>query len=152
MPFFCRRAAPDALPTRDGTLCQIAGSNGIPAALAESGSHGVLDPACVATHLKGGKNALAYLEMIDAPPIVEVEQPTLLHRFVGVSAPVSGLWYPAVKKGDTINKGQTLGSIRDFFANELQLVASDENAVVLGVMTVLAREAGEMLMGIGTLD
>jgi predicted deacylase len=152
MPFFCRRAAPATLPTRDGTLCQIAGSNGIPAALAESGSHGVLDPACVATHLKGLKNVLSYLEMIDEPQVVEVEQPTLLHRFVGVSASVSGLWYPAVKKGETIHKGQTLGVIRDFFGIELELVISEENAIVLGVMTVLAREANEMLMGLGTLD
>jgi uncharacterized protein len=152
MPFFCRRAAPETLPTRDGTLCQIAGTNGIPAALAESGSHGVLDPACVATHLKGLKNVLSYLEMIDAPPVVEVEQPRILHRFVGVGAPVSGLWYPAVEKGETIHKGQTLGAIRDFFGNELQLVVSDEDAIVLGVMTVLAREEGEMLMGVGTLD
>jgi len=152
MPFFCRRAAPATLPPRDGTLCQIAGTNGIPAALAESGSHGVLDPACVETHLKGLKNALSYLEMVDTPPVIEVEEPTLLHRFAGVGCPVSGLWYPAVAKGDTIEKGQTLGAIRDFFGNELQLVVSEENAVVLGVMTVLAREEGEMLMGLGTLD
>ena len=152
MPFFCRRAAPDTLPTRDGTLCQIAGTNGIPAALAESGSHGVLDPACVSTHLKGLKNVASYLEMIDDPQVLEVEKPSLLHRFVGVSASVSGLWYPAVTKGQTIQKGQTLGAIRDFFGNEVELIVSEENAVVLGVMTVLAREAEDMLMGLGTLD
>ena len=152
MPFFCRRAAPDTLPTSGGTLCQIAGTNRIPAALAESGSHGVLDPACVSTHLKGLKNVVSYLEMVDDPQVVEVEQPTLLHRFVGVSTSVSGLWYPAVKKGETIHKGQTLGAIRDFFGNEVELIVSEENAIVLGVMTVLAREANEMLMGLGTLD
>jgi len=152
MPFFCRRAAPETLPTSEGTLCQIAGTNGIPAVLAESGSHGVLDPACVATHLKGLKNVLSYLEMSDFPQVLEVEQPTLLHRFTGVSSPGAGLWYPAVSKGDTVHKGQTLGVIKDFFGSERELVVSEENAVVLGVMTVLARDANEMLMGLGTLD
>lgn len=152
MPFFCRRAAPAVLPTQDGTLCQIAGTNGIPAALAESGSHGVLDEACVAVHFKGLKNVLSYLGMVDEPQTVDVHQPTLLHRFVGVAAPVSGLWYPSVKKGDTIRKGQTLGVMRDFFGNDLALIVSDEDAVVLGVMTVLARQEKDMLMGVGTLE
>jgi uncharacterized protein len=152
MPFFCRRAAPDVLPMSDGTLCQIAGSHGIAAALAESGSHGILDEACVSVHLKGLKNVLSYLEMTDHPPTIEIERPTLLHRFVGVAAPVDGLWYPSVTKGDTIRKGQTVGVMRDFFGNELELIISEENAVVLGVMTVLARQANDMLMGLGTLD
>lgn len=152
MPFFCRRAAPDVLPTRDGTLCQIAGTNGIPAALAESGSHGILDEACVAVHLKGLKNVLSYLGMVEQPQTLEVEKPTLLHRFVGVAAPVSGLWYPSVTKGDTIRKGQTLGVMKDFFGNDLELIVSDEDAVILGVMTVLARQENDMLMGVGTLD
>jgi predicted deacylase len=152
MPFFCRRAAPDVLPTSDGTLCQIAGTNGIPAALAESGSHGILDEACVAVHLKGLKNVLSYLGMVEEAQTLEFQQPTLLHRFVGVAAPVSGLWYPSVTRGDTIRKGQTLGVMRDFFGNELELIVSDEDAVVLGVMTVLARQENDMLMGVGTLD
>ena len=152
MPFFCRRAAPDVLPASDGTLCQIAGTNGIPAALAESGSHGILDEACVGVHLKGLKNVLSYLGMVEQPQILEVEKPTLLHRFVGVAAPVSGLWYPSVTRGDTVRKGQTLGVMRDFFGNELELIVSDEDAVVLGVMTVLARQENDMLMGVGTLD
>ena len=152
MPFFAKREAPAELPTSGGTLCQIAGPNGIPAALAEAGSHGVLDEKCVAQRLRGQKNVLSYLGMIDDPPQILTEQPTVLHRFVGVPAPVSGLWYPAIQRGDTIHVGQTLGVMRDFFGHELGLVASEENAVVLGVMTVLAREAGNMLMGLGTLD
>jgi predicted deacylase len=152
MPFFVRRAAP-AEPVRvDGTLCQVAASNGIAAALAEAGSHGLLDPGCVQEHLKGLRNVLTYLRMIDHPPTVEHEHPVLLHRFVGVVAPVSGMWYPSVTKGARVEKGQTLGVVRDFFGKELALVVSEENAVVLGVITVLARQANEMVMGLGTLE
>ena len=152
LPFFVRREAPASPPTKDGTICQLAGPIGIPAALAEAGSHGVLDPECVAEHLKGLKNVLSYLDMIDQPAIIEHEQPVLLHRFVGVAASVSGMWYPSVRKGDVIQPGQSLGVVKDFFGHEREVVVSDENAVVLGVMTVLARGEGDMLMGLGTLD
>ena len=152
MPFFVRRAAPSTLPQSGGTLCQIAGTNGIPAALAEAGSHGLLDPTCVAEHLKGLRNVLSYLKMIDDPMTVKNEKPMLLHRFAGVAASSSGMWYPAVKKGDVISKGQTLGVLRDFFGSEIELIVSEEDAVVLGVMTVLARQTDDMLMGLGTLD
>lgn len=152
MPFFCRRAAPNEPVTRDGTLCQLAATNGIPAVLAESGSHGILDPVCVETHLKGLKNVLSYLKMIDEPPAIKHTDPIVLHRFVGVSAPIGGLWYPSVSKGDAVSKGQTLGVMRDFFGNELRLLSSEEDAIVLGVMTVLARQVDDMVVGLGTLD
>jgi hypothetical protein len=76
----------------------------------------------------------------------------LLHRFAGIAAPCEGFWYPVVKKGDVITKGQAVGEIRDFFGNPLATVISEENAAILGVMTVPARAKGDMLMGLGTLD
>lgn len=152
MPFFIRRAAPSSLPQDGGTICQIAGSKGIPAALAEAGSHGILDPSCVADHLRGLENVMSCLGMSDTPASVLNESPMVLHRFVGVAASGDGLWYPAVKRGDIVRKGQYLGVIRDFFGAEVEIVICEADAVVLGVMTVLARQAGDMLMGLGTLD
>lgn len=152
MPFFVRRAAP-AEPVRSGgTICQIASGEGRPAVLAESGSHGELDPACVEVHTKGLRNVLYHLEMLPGEPTIEHDSPTMMYGFAGIAAPVDGLWYPAVKKGDSISKGQLVGEMRDFFGNALSDVYSDENAAILGVMTVLARGEGEMLMGIGTFE
>jgi hypothetical protein len=71
---------------------------------------------------------------------------------VGVAAPVDGLWYPEVLKGEIISKGQRLGRMCDFFGETLDVVESAENAAILGVMTILPRRAGDMLMGVGTLD
>ena len=59
---------------------------------------------------------------------------------------------PIRPQGDVIHPGQSLGVVKDFFGHEREVVISDENAVVLGVMTVLARGEGDMLMGLGTLD
>ncbi len=90
--------------------------------------------------------------MLPGEPTIEHDSPTLMYRFSGIAAPVDGLWYPAVKKGDLITKGQLVGEMCDFFGNPLSNVYSEENAAILGVMTVLARSEGEMLMGLGTLD
>jgi uncharacterized protein len=152
MPFFVKRAAP-AEPVRSGgTICQIASGVGIPAALAESGSHGELDQACVDVHVKGLRNVIYHLKMLPGTPTIENPQPMLLHRFTGIAAPVEGCWYPTVKKGDVLTKGQAVGEIRDLFGNPLTTVICEENAAILGVMTVSARAAGDMLMGLGTLD
>ncbi len=152
MPFFVRRAAPPEPVRANGTICQIASGEGIPAALAESGSHGELDEACVNAHLKGLRNALSHLHMLPGTPTIENPRPMLLHRFTGVAAPIDGFWYPRVKRGDVITKGQMVGEMRDFFGNPLATVHAEENAAILGVMTVPPRKAGDMLMGLGTLD
>lgn len=152
MPFFVRRAAPAEPVRSEGTICQIASAEGIPAALAESGSHGELDPTCVQVHVKGLRNVLYHLDMLPGEATIEHDSPTLMYRFSGIPAPVDGLWYPSVEKGDLITKGQLVGEMCDFFGNPLTNVHSEENAAILGVMTVLARSEGEMLMGLGTLD
>jgi uncharacterized protein len=152
MPFFVRRAAPAEPVRAGGTICQIASGLGVPAALAESGSHGELDEACVLAHVKGLRNVLRHLGMVAGLPTVDNPRPMLLHRFTGIAAPADGFWYPTVKRGDVLTKGQAVGEMRDFFGNPLATVVCEENAAILGVMTVPARARGDMLMGLGTLD
>jgi predicted deacylase len=152
MPFFVRREARQAQIGAGGPIPLVAALNGIPAVLAEAGSHGILDERCVAAHLKGLRNALKHLEMVVGEVEVENPEPVELLRFVGFPAPVDGLWYPEVYKGDIIEKGQRLGRMCDFFGETLSVVESPENAAILGVMTIPPRRRGEMLMGVGTLD
>ena len=57
--------------------------------------------------------------MLPGEPTIEHDSPTLMYRFSGIAAPVDGLWYPAVKKGDLITKGQLVGEMCDFFGNPL---------------------------------
>jgi hypothetical protein len=97
-------------------------------------------------------NVLRQLGMLPGEPVLRYADPIVLHRFAGVAAPVEGFWHPRVRKGDVLTKGEEVGEIRDFFGTRLATVFTEENAAVLGVMTVPARRKGEMLMGLGTLD
>jgi uncharacterized protein len=151
MPMFLRRPKPEAAPASGG-LFDMASASGIPAVLSEAGSHGVLDEHVVAIHFRGLRNALFHLGMLDGEPTREHPAPLELHRFTGIAAPVDGFWKPYVTKGEIVKKGQAVGEMQDLFGEKLAVVASDENAAILGVMTIPPRPRGSMLMGLGTLD
>lgn len=151
MPFLLRRPA-RPLSDERGPLPLVAGLHGKPSILLEAGSHGQLDEAAVESHLNGIRNVLNHLEMLPGEPTTRNAEPMELRRFVGVPAPVDGFWYPDVRKGDVISRGQHLGEIRDFFDEKLAEVRSPENAAILGVMTIPPRRKGSMLMGVGTFD
>ncbi len=151
MPFLMLRPARSASVEGGGPIPLVAGMNGIPAALAEAGSHGLLDETCVKAHFKGLRNILSHLDMVDGELERQNPNPHELVRFVGVPAPVDGFWYPEVLKGDIIKKGQRIGEMKDFFGESLAVVESPEDAAILGVMTIPPRRTGDMLMGIGTL-
>jgi predicted deacylase len=152
MPFFVRRPRPAELPQSGGSLHLIGASNGKPSVLSESGSHGELNEATVRVHLDSLRNALVHAGMIEGTLSTTNPSPTVLHRFLGIAAPVDGFWYPSVKKGEVIRKGQSVGEMRDVFHQPLADVVSDEDAAILGVISVVGRRQGEMLLGIGTLD
>jgi uncharacterized protein len=151
MPMFLKRPHPEQAPAGGG-LFDTASTNGIPAVLSEAGSHGILDERIVAIHFRGLRNALYHLDMYDGAPTRENPSPLQLHRFTGIAAPVDGFWKPYVSKGEIVRKGQPVGEMQDFFGERLTIVNSDEDAAILGVMTIPPRLRGSMLMGLGTLD
>lgn len=150
MPMFLRSPVPDALPSR-GSLFTMASVQGKPSVLLEAGSHGIVDEPVVAVQFKALRNALHQLGMLPGEPLVSNPEPLELHRFVGVEAPVEGAWYPYVLKGDIVEKGQPLGELRDFFGAKLAVLSSEEDAAILGVMTIPPRRKGDWVMGLGTL-
>lgn len=151
MPMFLRSPIPDNPPSQ-GSLFAIASQQGTPGVLLEAGSHGLLEEFAVTAHFKALRNALLHLGMLEGEPLVTNPEPLELHRFLGVEAPVEGAWYPYVKKGELIRKGQELGEMRDFFGARLAVLSSEEDAAVLGVMTIPPRRKGEWVMGLGTLQ
>jgi len=151
MPMFLKRPQPEQ-PPKSGGLFDMASSAGIPAVLSEAGSHGLLDERIVAIHFRGLRNALFHLGMYDGEPTRQNPEPLLLHRFTGIAAPVEGFWVPYVTKGEIVRRGQPVGEMQDLFGERLAIVDSDEDAAILGVMTIPPRPQGSMLMGLGTLN
>ena len=151
MPMFLRSPSPDIAPSR-GSLFAMAALQGTPGVLVEAGSHGLVDESVIAVQFKALRNALHHLGMLAGEPLVNNPRPLELYRFLGVESPVEGFWYPFVQKGDVIRKGQAIGEMRDFFGSRLALLTSEEDAAILGVMTIPPRRKGDWVMGLGTLE
>lgn len=139
-----------AEPPASGNLFAMAAAHGKAGVLTEAGSHGILDMELVDWYhdrLVDGVRGMGLLP--GEAPTVEHRQ---LYRFGGSFAPVDGCWYPSVMEGDTVTAGQKVGEMRDVFGEHVCDVFVEEDAVVLGVMTIPGRPEGSMLIGYATVN
>lgn len=131
-----------------GGTYAAAAAQGIPAILAEAGGQGVLDEASVAVLASGVRRVLGHLGVLPEPPPspapVEV-----FRRFVWVRAEHRGCWYPGVRAGDRVVDGQLLGVIRDYWGDPLVEHRAPAAGLVLFVVTSLAINPSDPLVGIG---
>jgi predicted deacylase len=120
---------------------------GVPGFLAEIGQCGRWSEEEVLVYLKGVRNVLKHLGLLegaseDLGPVVKSP------GMIGIEAGQAGCWYPAVKAGATVARGQKLGEIRDFFANTLGEYFAAQDGLVLYVVSSLAINAGDPLAAI----
>ena len=102
----------------------------IPSALAEVGMHGQLDQESVDVHLRGLKNVLRHVGILDG----EAQENTDCEQFnavVSVETPVRGIFYYAVQPGDRLVKDQLIGHVEDYFGNVLGEVRSPAEGRIL---------------------
>lgn len=132
-----------------GGTYAAAAATGVPAILAEAGGQGVLDEEAVEIHLRGLRNVMAYLGILPGQP-GPVEPPLLLSEFHWVSSEHAGLFYPAVKPGDSVARGARIGEIRDYFGDRLTEVASPAHGILLFLVTSPATSPGDPLFAVGT--
>jgi predicted deacylase len=133
-----------------GGLYDAAARAGKVAVLTEAGGQGVLDEKLTGAHFDGVKNMMRHCGML-AEQVQPTPPPVRLGQFIGVTAPAEGIFYPSAQAAQQVEKGQSLGELRDFFGNKLDEVFSPANAIVLGVITAPPMKKGAMLYGLGEL-
>ena len=57
-----------------------------------------------------------------------------------------GVWHPAVKKDQAVQKGQRLGALEDLFGDVLETVYAEHDGHVLYLNCGLAAPKGELLV------
>ena len=129
-----------------GTSIFSASHSGIPAILAEAGGQGIWNEETVKIHMVGVKRVMGWLEMIKEKPD---PHPTKVFPFPWLYSDYDGLFYPLIRIGEKVSVGQKLGSVCDYFGKELQSAISPTNGTVLFLVTSLAINKGDPLMGIG---
>jgi predicted deacylase len=68
--------------------------------------------------------------MLEGEP-ARPNQETLKGRRSQVNAEISGVWHPAIKEGDIVEKGQYLGRMTDYFGNLLKEYHAPARSLVL---------------------
>lgn len=130
-----------------GTTYANASEKGIPGAIVEAGGIGQLDEASVRMHLNGLYNVLKYLGCIEGKPVMP-ENINYYSGFVWVYTPKKGIFYTNVKIGEEVKQGSILGTVEDYFGNELLQVTSPITGCVMFLTTSPAVKDNGLLMGL----
>jgi len=147
--------------TTPGSAYAAAAAAGKPAILAEAGGQGILDEESVQLHLQGLRNVLSLLGVLPAPTAVPFSpsadpgrpsgpaelRPNL--KMVWHSSDHLGLFYPAVRIGQRVEKGQKLGEIRDYFGDHVADVISQGAGEILFLVTCPPVSSGDPLLAVG---
>jgi predicted deacylase len=94
---------------------------------------------------------LSHLEMIPSDGIPRSDRKAQYVRIVSQRAYTAGLFTSAVDLGDSVEVGDEIGSIVDFFGNELVQFQADQPGVILVLRTGVRTFPGMFLHGIGVL-
>lgn len=138
-------------PARSIYCANTAITRGKPAITTETGLLGRTDEKWLAGVERGVLSLLRHLKMLPGEP-VRVEHPVWIDRYEVLRSSVTGIFYPAVGPGDTVARGTLLGTLTDFFGNQVAEVRAPFAGVVLYVVATPPVSAGEPLAMVGHLQ
>jgi uncharacterized protein len=133
-----------------GFSISAASARGVPAILAEVSGNGLWDDSLVAPLVDGVKRVMQLIGMRAGQATMPASPPPV-QTLAFLSSPVDGLWYPNQRIGKVVTSGETLGEVRDLKGDQLVAVRAPTTGTVLFQMTSLSVNAGEALLGIGSV-
>lgn len=122
---------------------------GICAALAEVGGQGLWPESSVLQHAEGLQRALVHIGLFQQPSKEIGVPPRVLQEMRGMRSEHDGLFYPTVAVGDVVTAGQAVGRVTDYLGNTVQPLIAPVSGIVLFVVTSLAMNNADPLLGIG---
>jgi predicted deacylase len=135
-------------PAASRYLENTASLRGKPSITAEAGHAGTVEPDDVKALVDGSLSVMRYLKMMDGAPAA-VEAPVWIERVAGITSEVTGIFYPAVRRGAYVQKGMKIGHITDYLGKTLAEARAPESGVVLFIRAVPSMTKGETIANIG---
>lgn len=121
---------------------------GKPAITTESGYLGMPVEDMIRRNETGAWRLLRYLRMVDGP-VELVEQPVWFRRTEVLRSPATGLWHPAVERGQFVAANGVIGHLTDLFGDHVAEIRAPFAGVVLYVVATPAMSEGEPVSMIG---
>ena len=137
-------------PAASRYLSNTALTRGKPAAIAEAGYAGTVEPRDVDSLVYGCENIMRYLKMSPgAAPFVQ--NPVWIEKVVTVSGDQNGIFYPEVKRGTYVAAGMKIGYVTDYIGNIVQEARAPVAGVVLYICAVPTMTKGAAIANIGVI-
>lgn len=137
-------------PSASRYLSNTAITRGKPAAIAEAGYAGTVEPGDVDSLVYGSENIMRYLKMLPGPAPF-VENPVWFEKVVTVSGDQAGIFYPLVKRGTYVAPGEKIGYVTDFFGKVIQDARAPVAGVILYVNAIPTMTKGTTIANIGVI-
>ena len=134
----------------EGSLRREATQAGCPTLVMEGGEVCKVEPAIVATAVRGIKNVLRANEMIEG----EIERPetqVVIEKAKWVRAERGGFLQFHVRPGELVEQGQPLATNTSLLGHETSLLIAPFSGVIIGMTTLPAVSPGEPVCHIGRL-
>jgi len=116
---------------KPGRSCTALGRRGRAGLVTESGNHAVLDWAAVDWHVRGIVNAARLFGILPGEVDVRRDDALIIDRYVFVTAPADGLYYPTHEPGIRVERGARLGELRDVFHHRITDVVAPAGGIVM---------------------
>jgi uncharacterized protein len=123
---------------------------GCPTIIMEGGEVWKVEPGIVETAVRGVKNVLRQLNMLDGK-MDSPEYQIVIQESKWIRAERGGFLHFHVKPGDIIEKGQPLATNTTLLGNEHSTLHAPFNAVVIGMTSLPAISPGDPICNLGKL-
>jgi predicted deacylase len=135
-------------PAASRYLENTASTRGKPSFAAEAGHAGTVETDDVNALVNGCVGVMRYLKMTEGGP-KPIESPVWIERVATIASDATGVFYPLVKRGTYVRKGQRVGYVTDYLGSTILDARAPEDGVVLFIRAVPSMTKGETIANIG---
>ncbi len=123
---------------------------GCPSIILEGGEVWKVEPTIVETALRGIRNVLSFLDMLDHEP-TSPEKQVVIREARWVRADKSGFLQFHVKPGEIIREGQPIATNTNLLGREQNILVAPFDGVIIGMATLPCVSPGEPVCHVGRL-
>jgi len=123
---------------------------GKPAITTESGYLGKTDEESVSRNVRGILGVMRLLQMIEGKAASPAE-PVWIDRYEVVYSKTDGLFFPRMKMGYYVRKGQLVGHTTDYLGNVKEELRAPFSGIILYIINTPPTNVGEPLYEVGKL-
>lgn len=138
-------------PSASRYLENTASTRGKPSITAEAGHAGTVETDDVNALIDGCLNVMRYLKMMSGTA-TRVKRPIWIDKVVTVASEQTGIFYPLVKRGSSVEQGQKIGYVTDYLGNVTFEARAPVAGTVLYVCAVPSMTKGATIANIGTIQ